>query len=119
MRSRMYGGVGGAELRSFPLSRFEGRGRVSENHFSSCEETVRAADYDRYVAALFARANLRPHLFALYAFNYEIAKTAETISQPIAGQIRLQWWRDAMGELCAGKTRDSPVVRALGDAMQE
>ena len=85
----------------------------------SCEETVRSADYDRYVAALFAPANLRPHLFALYAFNYEIAKTAETVSQPIAGQIRLQWWRDAMGELCAGKTRDHPVVRALGEAMRE
>ena len=92
---------------------------MSENHFSSCEETVRSADYDRYVAALFARANVRPHLFALYAFNYEIAKTAETVSQPLAGQIRLQWWRDAIGELCAGKTRDHPVVRALGEAIRE
>ena len=92
---------------------------MPENPFSSCEETVRGADYDRYVAALFAPAAVRPHLFALYAFNHEIAKTAETVSQPMAGQIRLQWWRDAIGELGARQPRDHPVVRALGEAIRE
>ena len=92
---------------------------MPENPFSSCEETVRGADYDRYIAALFARAGVRPHLFALYAFNHEIAKTAETVSQPMAGQIRLQWWRDAIGGLCARQTRDHPVVRALEETIRE
>jgi phytoene synthase len=91
---------------------------VSEQHFASCEETIRKSDYDRYAAALFAPERVRPHLFALYAFNHEIAKTAETVSQPLAGQIRLQWWRDAVAELRAGNIRDHPVVRALAEAVR-
>ena len=86
---------------------------MSQN-FPSCEETIRKSDYDRYAAAVFARKSVRGHLFALYAFHYEIAKTAETVSEALAGQIRLQWWRDAIGELREGKTREHPVVLALG-----
>src|SRR5437763_1569284 len=78
---------------------------------------VRKSDYDRYAAAVFARKSLRSHLYALYAFNYEVAKTAETVSEPLAGQIRLQWWRDALGELRAGKRREHPVVLALAEVL--
>ena len=56
-----------------------------------------SADYDRYLAA-HARAG-RTHgriLFALYAFHYEVAKTAESVREPIAAAIRLQWWREAI-----------------------
>jgi phytoene/squalene synthetase len=83
----------------------------------SCEAAVRKADFDRYLAALFARALVRPHLFALYAFNYEMAKTAETVTQPTLGLIRLQWWRDAIAELYAGRIRNHPTLRALGQAI--
>ncbi len=91
---------------------------MSELNFKACEETIRKSDYDRYAAALFAPASIRPHLFALYAFHHEVAKTAESVSQPIAGQIRLQWWRDAIDEIREGKTRDHPVVRALGEMLR-
>jgi phytoene/squalene synthetase len=86
--------------------------------YPSCEETVRKSDYDRYAATAFAPGSVRRHLFALYAFNYEIAKTAETVSEALAGQIRLQWWRDAIGELRARKTREHPVVIALGEVLR-
>src|SRR4051812_33620013 len=79
--------------------RFGKQGDVSQLHFASCEAMIRKADYDRYAAALFAPVDARPHLLALYAFHHEIAKTAERVSQPIAGQIRLQWWREAVEEL--------------------
>jgi phytoene synthase len=83
----------------------------------SCESLVRAADYDRYLSALFAPADVRPHLLALYAFNYEVARTAESVSQPLVGQIRLQWWRDAVAGLYAGTALKHPVVSALGEAI--
>ena len=88
------------------------------DHFASCEAIVRRADYDRYLAALFARTQVRPQLFALYAFNYEVAKTAESVSQPMLGHIRLQWWRESIEELYAGKPRDHEVVHALGEALR-
>jgi phytoene synthase len=90
---------------------------VSQN-FPSLEEAIRKSDYDRYAAAVFAPPNLRGHLFALYAFHYEIAKTAESVSEALAGQIRLQWWRDAIGELRARKTREHPVALALAEALR-
>ena len=64
---------------------------------------VRSADYDRYLSVLFAPAQVRGRLLALYAFNHEIAKVAEAVSQPMAGFIRLQWWRDAVEEIYSGR----------------
>lgn len=86
--------------------------------FEWCAAEVRSNDYDRYLSALFAPRPTRNHLFALYAVNHEIAKTAETAREPLAGAIRLQWWREAMGELFAGKPRGHEAVLALADTLR-
>ena len=57
---------------------------------------VRRHDRERYQTALFAPVARREALFALYAFNYEIARTRESVSEPMLGQIRLQWWREVI-----------------------
>jgi NADH dehydrogenase [ubiquinone] 1 alpha subcomplex assembly factor 6 len=80
---------------------------------ASWDESVRRVDFDRYLSSLFASAAARRELNVLYAFNHEVAKTAETVSQPIAGQIRLQWWRDRIAELYRGVAIEHPVVEAL------
>jgi phytoene synthase len=90
---------------------------------SYCAAEVRRADYDRFLTVLFAPAEARERLFALYAFNHEIAKVRETVSEPMLGQIRLQWWREAIGAIYDGKPRAHAVVDALraavGDARPE
>jgi NADH dehydrogenase [ubiquinone] 1 alpha subcomplex assembly factor 6 len=63
---------------------------------------ARQHDRDRYLASLFARPCRRPGLWALYAFNYEIAKTREVVSDTTLGLIRLQWWRDALTAIYNG-----------------
>ncbi|HYD98729.1 MAG TPA: phytoene/squalene synthase family protein [Alphaproteobacteria bacterium] len=68
-----------------------------------CADQVRRFDHDRYLTALFAPAARRDSLFALYAFNLEIAKTREVVSEPTLGLIRLQWWRDSIAALYDGK----------------
>ncbi len=76
---------------------------------------VRQHDRDRYVTALFAPEHRRENLFALYAFNYEIAKVRETVREIEMGRIRLQWWRDAIAEIVAGKPpMQHEVVEPLG-----
>ncbi|MDE2014326.1 MAG: squalene/phytoene synthase family protein [Alphaproteobacteria bacterium] len=60
----------------------------------ACAETVRRHDANRYLSALFAPADRRPLLFALYAFNYEIARVGEVAHEPMIGAIRLEWWRE-------------------------
>lgn len=79
---------------------------------------AREFDADRFYAALFAPAKRREALFALIAFNYEIARLREVVSEPLIGEMRLVWWREALEEIEAGSApRAHPVVQAL-DAAQ-
>lgn len=84
---------------------------------SYCAAEVRRADYDRFLTVLFAPAAARERLFALYAFNHEIAKVRETVREPMLGQIRLQWWREAIGGIYGGAPRKHEVAEALGAAV--
>jgi phytoene synthase len=78
---------------------------------------VERHDRDRYLASLFAPEDQREALFALYAFNHEVAKTAEVVSEPMLGQIRLQWWREALDGIFAGNPRQHEVVQPLARAV--
>jgi NADH dehydrogenase [ubiquinone] 1 alpha subcomplex assembly factor 6 len=87
---------------------------------SSLAALVRRHDRDRYQTALFAPAARREALLALYAFNYEIARVRETVTQPMLGQIRLQWWREVLDAAFAGAPpRNHPVAVALTAAIRE
>ncbi|WP_207458706.1 phytoene/squalene synthase family protein [Azospirillum sp. SYSU D00513] len=70
---------------------------------SYCGQEVRKYDNDRFVSALFAPSDRRESLFALYAFNLEIAKTREVVTEPVLGQMRLQFWRDGIEALYEGR----------------
>ena len=59
-------------------------------------QSLRDQDTDRYIAAFFAPSDKRAALFTLYAFNQELEKIPFTVSEPMLGEIRLQWWRDAL-----------------------
>src|SRR5262245_37159367 len=84
---------------------------------ASWDELVRRVDFDRYLSSLFAPSALRLELNALYAFNHEVAKIAETVSQPVAGEIRLQWRRDRIAELHRRETVGHRLAEALGGAI--
>ncbi len=73
---------------------------------------LRAADPDRYLATLYAPERHRAALAALYLFNWEIAAIRSRVSEPIPGEIRLQWWRDTIS---AGMPTGNPVGDALID----
>ena len=80
---------------------------------------ARAADYDRYLSALFAPAGRREALFALIAFNHEVARIPEAVSEPMLGRIRLQWWREALDAAYAGEpTRRHEVAVPLAEAIR-
>jgi NADH dehydrogenase [ubiquinone] 1 alpha subcomplex assembly factor 6 len=86
---------------------------------SPLAETLRRYDRDRYLAALFVPADRRAAVFALYAFNHEIAKTREVVSEPLLGRIRLQWWREAIEEAYgSGPFRAHEVMTPLTAAIR-
>ncbi|NIX77254.1 phytoene/squalene synthase family protein [Microvirga terricola] len=85
--------------------------------YSHCEGLVRDLDPDRYWASLFAPAEKRGHLHALYAFSIEIARVREAVREALVGEIRLQWWRDALQGEMRGDVRANPVAAALDDTI--
>ncbi len=81
--------------------------------FAGVEETVRTHDRDRYLADLFIPEERRKHVLALHAFNAEVARVRDAVSEPAVGEIRLQWWRDAL----TGDDGGHPVARALKETI--
>jgi phytoene synthase len=84
-----------------------------QDAFAYCAELVRAADRDRFLATLFAPAQSRPALHALYAFNVEVSRVREVARQPLPGEIRLQWWSDVLRGERSGEASANPVASAL------
>jgi phytoene synthase len=81
--------------------------------FAHCENLVRAGDKDRWLASLFAPGERRAHLYALYAFNLEVARVRELAREPMAGEIRLQWWREVIAGTRPGEAAAHPVAAVL------
>jgi 15-cis-phytoene synthase len=88
-----------------------------QDAYSHCEAVVRAADKDRFLAALFAPAERRRHLCALYAFNGEISRVRELAREALPGEIRLQWWRDVLTGDARGEVSANPIAAALLDTV--
>jgi 15-cis-phytoene synthase len=86
--------------------------------YEACRAVVRADDPDRYASILFAPGKSRPSLFALYAFNCEIARVRETVSEAMPGEIRHQWWREALSCGASEAAGAHPVAAALLDTMK-
>src|SRR5436305_9654489 len=84
-------------------------------HYEYCGALVHQHDRDRWLASLFAPADKRPHLNALYAFNIEVARIGAVVSDPMPGEIRMQWWTDALEDAARGDVRAHPVAHAFLD----
>ncbi|MEA2857484.1 MAG: 15-cis-phytoene synthase [Methylobacteriaceae bacterium] len=95
----------------------EARAASLADHYQHCSTLVHARDRDRWLATLFVPAEKRPHLHALYAFNIEIARIRDVVSDPMPGEIRMQWWSDALEGETRGDVRGHPVADAFLDTI--
>ncbi len=93
---------------------------------SYAQDIVRSHDYNRYLVSLFAKSYTQKQaLWAIYAFNYEIARTREIVSDTTIGLIRLTWWRDALKSIYGMPTEhkrsldDHPILPELADAIND
>jgi len=84
-----------------------------QDAFAYCAALVRTADRDRFLSALFAPAEHRAALHALYAFNVEVARVRDAAREPLPGEIRLQWWNDVLGGEQAEEASANPAAAAL------
>lgn len=91
---------------------------VMTSNFDHAANLVYEQDRDRYLAALFAEEKRRAGLLALYAFNLEIGRVRELVSDPLPGEVRLQWWRDFLQGTEHGAANANPVASALAETIQ-
>ena len=86
--------------------------------FEHCEALVREGDPDRYFATLFAPVSVpAASLRARRLQPHRCARARRSHSNPVAGEIRLQWWRDALQGEARGDVKANPVAAALDDAI--
>lgn len=102
---------------TFPLGSI-GRLPASSDDLLYCRRRTVRFDPDRAAVIMFQPAASRPALYALHAFNLEIAGLGEKVTEPALGAMRLQWWRDALADIPSGRVRGHQVVRPLAEAVR-
>ncbi len=75
-------------------------------------------DPDLYFSTLLLPGPERPHVQSIYAFGADVARIRQKVSQPPAGEIRLQYWVDLLNGNAHGQTRGNPLASGLTRAME-
>ena len=79
--------------------------------YAHCEALTRERDRYCWLAGLFASAEARPHLYVLTAFSYEVGRLREFVREPLAGEMRLAWWREALAGPRREEVAETPSRR--------
>jgi phytoene synthase len=88
-------------------------GEGNKDAAAFCADLMRSHDFTRYAATLFVPPDQRRALLALYAFNARIARVRDQVSQPLPGEVRLQWWTDMLAGEGHGGVEGNPVAAEL------
>ena len=82
---------------------------------SPFSDAVRSHDWPRYLATQFAPEHKRADLLTLYAFDAEIDRICQKASDPLPGEIRLQWWREVLQGERVDEGKSHPLAVAMLD----
>ena len=74
---------------------------------------LREADSAQFFATLFIPEDKRPAVMALRAFATEMARIPWLVSEPMLGEIRLQWWHEVLAGERGGEAVANPLAAAL------
>jgi 15-cis-phytoene synthase len=91
-------------------------GIASPDGNGTAAAAAREGEPDRYLAALLAPPPQREAMLALAAFAAELARIPRLVArEPLMGEVRLQWWRDALA-LPDGQRTGHSVADAVRQA---
>ncbi|MDR3375033.1 MAG: phytoene/squalene synthase family protein [Ancalomicrobiaceae bacterium] len=88
-----------------------------DDAYTYCSDRLHELDKERFFAGLFTPEPARRHVFAILAFSAEIARVRDVVSDPLPGEVRLQWWRDLMDGTARGECEANPIAAALTDTI--
>jgi phytoene synthase len=84
------------------------------DHFEVVRVAARAYERDRYLSALLAPGAVRSDLLVLAAFAGDVGRIPSFVSEPMMGELRLQWWRDTVG---GGAAQAAATGNPIADLM--
>lgn len=86
---------------------------------SDLDDLIRRVDPDRWLSSRFiGDESRRADVIAIYAYDHELARAPKVASNPLLGEIRLTWWREALDEIYEGRpVRHHPTAQALAAAV--
>lgn len=92
---------------------------MPQSSFDFAAQALRDTDRDRYLSTLVLPSSKRPAVTAILAFNADVSAVRARVSDPAPGEIRLQWWNDALTGEGHGAVRQNPVADALLEAIEQ
>jgi 15-cis-phytoene synthase len=92
---------------------------LSPGDFETVRTAARQGEPDRYLAALLAAEPQRTALLVIAAFSAELRRIPAHVTEPTIGEIRLQWWRDAIEGFAAANKTGNPIADALGETVRQ
>ena len=95
------------------------RTKHTQAYTSALVDTVRQRDYAAYLTHVAYARRVQPHFWALRAFQVELATIKDTVSNELVGRIRMQWWRDAIESIYAGRPPKHPIAQGLYEAISD
>lgn len=90
---------------------------MASEHFKYCLDQLKRFDHDRYLAILLTPEKHQAALCALYAFNVEMARIPQAVSEPMLGEIRFQWWHETLESLTPARAPGHEIAEALGNSL--
>ena len=85
---------------------------------SHCLNMVKEHASDLYLCDLLLPEPLRHEIAVIHAFHVEITNITLSMGDPMASQIRLQWWCDVIDGQRDEEAQGHPVARALLDVIK-
>lgn len=82
-------------------------------------ELLAAMDRPAYVACLYLPEHAREPIAALKGFERETRRIRRLVSEPMPGEIRLQWWRDVLSGERRAEGTANPLAAALLAAVDQ
>ena len=76
-------------------------------------QAARDGEVDHYFAALMAPNVIRDDVMTMAAFAAVIGHVPRAVHEPIMGEVRLQWWRDALLLGVHGEPTGHPIADAV------
>jgi NADH dehydrogenase [ubiquinone] 1 alpha subcomplex assembly factor 6 len=80
---------------------------------------VRENDYSSYILQTFIPPPACDAYLAIRAFNVDVARIADTTSNPTIGMMRMQFWRDTITKALEGSPPKEPVAILLAKAVED